>query len=450
MKPSYPSSLATLAATRLAKIQASRQAKAVQQVTTWVPHLPSIRQQQFLNLPDLEALYGGAAGGGKSDALLMAALQFVDVPGYAAVLFRRTYSDLALPGAIMNRAETWLRDTSAKWEAGTKTWHFPSGATLSFAYLQSEAQKYRYKSAEFQFIGFDELTQFTESQYLYLFSRLRRLKGASVPLRMRAASNPGDTGHEWVKARFIHPGVAGCVFVPAKMADNPGLDVAEYRRSLANLDAVTRAQLENGDWDVLPQGAFFKGEWFKYIEPEDPMLKGIFWVRYWDLASTESKPGRDPDWTAGALVGLKRDKTLAYRMIVKDVVHFRADPGETEKRIRATALADGKGVPIYIEEEGGSSGKNNTHNYRSRVLFGWNVSGHRKTGSKRAMWKPVSSQASGGNLYLVRAAWNHAFTRELVALPAGHDDQADAVAGALDRLTNDADGMRIAAMVAGQ
>ncbi len=172
-------------------------------LTRYIAHRPTPPQTAFLLLECREAMYGGAAGGGKSDALLMAALQYVDVPDYAALLLRKSYSDLALPAALIPRAAEWLTATDAKWNGAEHVWRFPSGASLSFGYLDTEADKYRYQSAEYQFIGFDELTQFAESQYTYMFSRLRRLKGSSVPLRMRGASNPGGYGHEWVKQRFI-------------------------------------------------------------------------------------------------------------------------------------------------------------------------------------------------------------------------------------------------------
>jgi hypothetical protein len=107
-------------------------------------------------VPVREALFGGAAGGGKSDSLLMAALQYVDEPGYAAILFRRTYADLALPGAIMDRSKEWLSGKGARWNEREKTWTFPSGATLSFGYLEHENDKYRYQGSEFQFAGFDD------------------------------------------------------------------------------------------------------------------------------------------------------------------------------------------------------------------------------------------------------------------------------------------------------
>jgi hypothetical protein len=155
--------------------------------TGYIPHKPTPKQLAFLLLDNQEALYGGAAGGGKSDALLMAALQYINVPGYSALLLRRSYTDLSLPGALMDRAKAWLLPSGARWRDGLKTWEFPSGASITFGYLEKPGDEYRYQSTEFQFVGFDELTQFTEAQYRYLFSRLRRPYAVDVPLRMRSA-----------------------------------------------------------------------------------------------------------------------------------------------------------------------------------------------------------------------------------------------------------------------
>ena len=214
----------------------------------FIPHKPHPQQAKFLALDCQEALYGGAAGGGKSDALLMAALQYVHVPGYSALLLRRTYQDLALPGAIMDRAATWLANTPARWNGTDKRWTFPSGAMLSFGYLDTERDKYRYASAEFQFVGFDELTQFPEGWYRFLFSRLRKLSGATVPTRMRSATNPGGIGHEWVKRLFIDGGQDAPPFVPARLSDNPSVDQADYLANLERLDPTTRKQLLEGVW----------------------------------------------------------------------------------------------------------------------------------------------------------------------------------------------------------
>lgn len=225
-----------------------RAAEARRSPRPFCPQAPTARQAEFLALDCLEALYGGAAGGGKSSALLMAALQYVHVPGYAALLLRRSYADLALPGAIMDRSHDWLQGTGAVWNDRDKRWSFPSGASLSFGYLDTAKDVYRYQGAELQFIGLDELTQFSEQPYRYLLSRLRRLTGVDVPLRSRAASNPGGIGHNWVLRRFVQSADAQRRFVPANLGDNPHLDQTEYRKSLALLDSVTRRQLELGEW----------------------------------------------------------------------------------------------------------------------------------------------------------------------------------------------------------
>ena len=160
----------------------------------YIPHAPTQQQAWFLALSEAEIMYGGAAGGGKTNALLMAALQYVHVPSYSAIVFRRSYTDLELPDALIPRSKDWLTG-KAKWRGDKYEWEFPSGATLTFGYISSENDKYRYQGAQFQFIGFDELTHFSETQYRYLFSRLRRLEESYVPLRMRGASNPGGIGH---------------------------------------------------------------------------------------------------------------------------------------------------------------------------------------------------------------------------------------------------------------
>jgi hypothetical protein len=215
----------------------------------WCEHEPTSKQRAFLELDCLEALYGGAAGGGKSDALLMGALQYVHVPGYAALLLRRTYADLSLPGAIMDRAKAWLIPKGADWNDKDKRFTFPGGGTLTFGYLDTERDRFRYQGAELQFIGFDELTQFPEQWYRYLLSRLRRLKGATVPLRARGASNPGGLGHDWVRRRFVEgEHREERAFIPATLADNPHLDAVSYREALAQLDATTRKQLLDGVW----------------------------------------------------------------------------------------------------------------------------------------------------------------------------------------------------------
>lgn len=302
----------------------------------YVPHQPTPRQQMFLNLICDEALFGGMAYGGKSDALLMDAFKYVDVPGYSALVLRRTTTEAALSGSILDRARKWLAGTPARWKGETAI--FPSRSQVAFGYLANENDKYRYASAEFQKICFDELTTFEETQYRFLFSRLRRpklpcihctesemslemrlvdgvwrwcheydpeadheaepdemilaeypkskkrdLSIFQIPLGMRAGTNPGGIGAEWVKSRFIPDDfmpedakqqkiwskevldadesdetyTVRTYFIPSRKEDNPYADVRRYRQMLSRLGRVERKQLEEGDWSITGVGRPF-------------------------------------------------------------------------------------------------------------------------------------------------------------------------------------------------
>ncbi len=402
----------------------------------YIPHTPTAKQFAFLSLRHPEALYGGSAGGGKSDALLMAALQYVDVPGYAAIIFRRTHTDLALAGGLIPRSRGWLSGSGAHWNERDKRWTFPSGATLSFGYLESPAQVYRYQSSEYAFCGFDELTQFSEFEYRYLFSRLRRLIGSNVPVRMRAASNPGGLGHDWVRQRFlVESRVEGRMFIRAALNDNPHLDREEYARSLQQLDPLTRRQLLEGDWSARAEGRLFRREWFKTVSEPPP---GCRWARFWDLAATEYRSsiprgmggGSGPDWTAGALVG-EADGVF----YVAEVTRLRGRPAQVEELVRDTARRDGVEVAVFMEQEPGASGAALVDHYARRVLKGYAFRGVRHSGSKEVRAAPVSSAAEAGNVTLISGAWIGEFLDEIEAFPFGsHDDQVDALCGAIASL----------------
>jgi predicted phage terminase large subunit-like protein len=244
---------------------------------SYCPHRAWPKQQQFLDLDCLEAFYGGAAAGGKSEALLMAALQYVRVPGYAALILRRDTQRLRLAGGLIPRSHQWLAGSGARWREADHCWTFPTEgppATLRFGYLMDSSQKYRYGSSEFQFIAFDELTEFPKDDYVFLFSRLRRTREIAAPLRMRSASNPGNLGHDWVRERFIpeqagdDPTVdvywkQGAAYVPARIRDNPAVDAREYVESLLHLPPLLRERLMNGDWSVREEG-LLRESWLRY------------------------------------------------------------------------------------------------------------------------------------------------------------------------------------------
>jgi predicted phage terminase large subunit-like protein len=321
---------------------AQADANANQNPKKYCPHAPWPKQQAFLGLNCKEAFYGGAAGGGKSDALLMAALQYVHVPGYSAIILRKDTRRLELSGGLIPRSHHWLAGTGAKWNGSQRRWTFStsgSPATLSFGYLLDSLDKYRYGSSEYQYIGFDELTEFAEEDYLFLFSRLRKTVDLAVPLRVRSASNPGNIGHLWVKNRFIGDGSTsdvspsasglqpgsddvlwreGRAYIPARIGDNPALNETEYRDSLSHLPPLLRERLMNGDWSVREEG-LIRPEWLRYYTVEGGQLL----LRDRDggtLTAVDEQSGRrfatiDPAGTSADRARERRGRPASYTVL---------------------------------------------------------------------------------------------------------------------------------------
>lgn len=396
----------------------------------YIKQVPTPKQTAFLLLTCRDAFFGGSAGPGKSSGLLMAALMYVDVPGYNALLIRKTYSDLSKPEALIDRSHEWLMGTDAKWNGEKKIWKFPSGATLSFGHLDGPMDHFNFLSSAYQFIGIDEMVQIRKNQALYLFRSLRRLKRyAFVPLRFRGASNPPAAEQvaigAWVKRRYIDPKTRkkDVVFVPAKMDDNPYLDGVEYRISLSNLDPVTRAQQEDGDWEIAVKGRLFQREWFTIIPVAPEKFKKK--IRYWDIAATEpSKNYKSPDWSVGVKISLGVDNVI----YIEHIHRFRKLPNDVEKLIRQTAETDGRKTEILMEQEPGSSGKIVINHFMKDILQGFTFKGYRPTGSKYERIKPLGSQAQAGNVVLVNGRWIDAFLEEVELFPdSAFDDQVDAV-----------------------
>jgi phage terminase large subunit-like protein len=237
------------------------------------------KQAEFLADTSLDVFYGGAGGGGKSYALLLSAAQLVTEPGYHALILRRTHKQLAKADSILGLAKAWwFNRPDVRYWAGDHTFAFPSGATIEFGHMDTVDAKYNYQGATYQYVGYDELTQFVEEMHGYLFSRIRRPATSRLWLRMRGAGNPGGIGHQWVKKRYIDPRtrVATSRFIPARLADNPNIDQHTYVQSLTEADPLTRAQILRGDWDAV-EGGRFRREWFRYYRP-DPSAPGSGYV----------------------------------------------------------------------------------------------------------------------------------------------------------------------------
>ena len=408
-------------------------------LTKYIPYDPTPKQRAFLLMNDTrEVLYGGAAGGGKSIAQLMGALQFVDIPGYSAILFRRTYADLSLPGALIDVSKQWLmpfvESNEVKWSEKDKKYTFPSGATLNFGYLENDNDCYRYQGAEFQYIGIDECTHVSPSNYRYMFSRLRKPKTLQVPLRFRATCNPGGMYGEYYYQRFFVEGKEnGRIFIGAGLKDNPYLDAEAYKEALNELDPVEREQLLNGNWEIKQNGDLFNRHWFQIV-PHHEVPTAASRVRYWDLAGTDpgkrkGKNKREPDWS----VGLKLANYQGMYWI-EDIVRVQKKPHELEELIRQAADLDGYNCAVRMEQEPGSSGIITIDHYARNVLSGYDFEGVTSTGSKVERARPASAAAQAGRVFISDRCRNMLpFLDEADLFPYGaHDDTIDGFSGAFN------------------
>lgn len=255
--------------------QSYRSAEGVQE-----PWRPSPKQDEFQRASEFEVLYGGAAGGGKSDGLLVDALGLhqnaILKRDYQALLMRRTYPDLK---DLIDRSRAlYERLPGARYNKGDKVWTFPSGARIEFGYAQYDSDRFDYRGRAFQYMGFDELTLFpTDTVYTYLLSRVRSVD-PTIKCYVRATTNPDGPGSQWVKDRWRIPreGTATCFeveytdpetkqisrrarrFIPARLADNPYLAESGYRETLLMLAEDEQRALLLGRWEeVKIKGAIY-------------------------------------------------------------------------------------------------------------------------------------------------------------------------------------------------
>lgn len=444
----------------------------------WTP-FPA--QVPFLKLRTFEALYGGAAGGGKSDSLLLDATRYIGRGygrNYKALLLRQSFPDLEK--SLIDRSRELYPRLGGKYREDKRVWRFPRGEGIFFGYLESDKDLLQYQGSAFQFIGLDELTHFSRYQYLYLFSRCRSSRG--VPCRMRGATNPGGPGHDWVFERWgywldpKHPDPAapgevryfaprdegeervprgtmvllpgdkpgqevqapGRTFIPAKLDDNPYLMAdPTYRAGLAMLDPVTREQLRRGVWTKRKgKKLFFDRTWVEIVDAPPP---GLRWARAWDFAATAvSKESPDPDWTRGLMVA-----RWGRRVIYTDLKSLRAAPGGVEELLEETAKADGPAITQLLPQDPGAAGKTAAAHYQRLITAAGGsarvILVSRK--NKLTRFKPFSGFASPPNqgAVFVRGPWNDVVFDELEAFEGedegeSHDDIVDVVADGFNHL----------------
>jgi len=420
-------------------------------------------QSQFLASPAFETLYGGAAGGGNSDALLAEALRQVTNPAYRGVIFRRTFPQLEQAGGLIDRSKEIYPALDGDYSETRHRWTFPSGAMDDFGHMQRDSDRLKYQGAQYAYIAFNELTHFSKKQYLYLFSRCRTPTGTGLRCYIRAATNRGGPGHEWVKRRWgawldkkhPHPAAAGELryyanidnmdtevppdhpearsrtFIPAFVHDNPYLAGTDYERNLKTLALVERERLLCGNWDIMPgRGLVFKREWFDIVPAAPSQVAQR--VRFWDLAATKKEQrSDDPDYT----VGLRMSRTREGVYYIEHVIRLRARWAGVKRVMRQTAETDGRAVQIGVEQEPGAAGKALVSEI-VRHLAGYAVRGYPARGDKLTRANPWAAQAEAGNVKLVRGAWIEPFLDEVEAFPDGaHDDQVDGGSGAFAMLT---------------
>nr|DAI55820.1 MAG TPA: Large subunit terminase [Caudoviricetes sp.] len=427
-------------------------------------------------------IYGGAAGGGKTYALLLEALRHKDVKGFGGVIFRKNFTQITAEGGLWdasNKIFSQVPDAHSR-KTPKYHWRFYSGAKLHFAHLDREEDLQAWQGTEIAYLGFDELTHFTKHQFLYMLSRNRSTCG--VKPYVRCTCNPDsdswvaefiswwidqDTGYpirersgivrymcvlnnvirwgdspEELEKEYNIPSTdcKSVTFIASRLEDNKILMQSDPSY-LSNLKAMTEVDMERllyGNWKIKAQA----GRFFKRTQiPVDGYLTQIpddvlYWCRAWDLAATDEDENGDADYTAGVLIGRRKNG----RFIVADVINQQIKAGDVEKLIQMTAISDrnkyGYNYRVRLPQDPGAAGKIVAKQYLNN-LSGFDVKKESVSGSKQLRATPFAAQWQNGFIDVLVAPWNEDYFNQLESFPESkHDDMVDASSDAFNELTD--------------
>lgn len=441
-------------------------------------------QSAFLASPADIALYGGAAGGGKTWALLLEQLRHIRNSLFGSVIFRRTSPQITNEGGMWDEASKVYPLLGGRPNNSRLRYQFPSGSKVTFAHMQYESDKHNWQGSQIPLICFDELTHFTQGQFFYMLSRNRSLSG--VRPYIRATTNPdadswvrglvdwwidengypipersgmirwfiriagqfiwGSTKAELCEAYGDDVRPKSFTFIPSKLSDNAILMKKDpgYLANLLALNLVDQMRLLGGNWNIRPAaGKVFNRTWFEVVEAVP--LGGLF-CRGWDFAATARElTGNDPDFTAGT-----RMHYSGQQYAIDDVVAVQEGPSKTEEMFIATTIQDmvyarkrGTRYMVRWEIEPGSAGKRENVRFvkmlakaaRIAGLHPPDAGGKLSTGDKISRAKPLAAMARVGGVKIVAGAWNDDFLIHMHNQPEWpHDDIMDSAAIAYNEI----------------
>ena len=447
--------------------------------------IPQKRQFDFMSSEADICIYGGSAGGGKTWALLMDPIAFVeDYPTYNCVIFRRTIPDITRPGALWDESVKVYTQFEAIPNLSNHSWVFPSGAKVTFAGMQYEQDLTSWRGAQIPAIHFDQLETFTEQQFFYMLSRNRSTCG--VRPYVRATCNPepgwladflswwiaedgyadlsragkirwmvnientlywGDTAEE-LQEKFPKSLPLSVTFIPATIYDNQIL-LKENPGYLANLQGLSKVDRERllgdeqrgGNWKIKPEaGNVFNRDWFNIVTDWDKNRNWRFVIRFDFAATARSIANDDPDFTAWCVEG--RDPASG------EVLVLECD----QKRMNPSAVYDefvsrceywrnylgkyGFHLKVRWEREPGSASKREERVLASLVPWA-DARGIPSSGSKIDRARPLAAQAEHGFVFALKGNWTEAWLNHLHSQPADHDDMMDATTGGYSDLISE-------------